>query len=112
MTVMDRRPERRLSQVHNFVAHEFMSVLAHVSNGSNRSSAIATRYGALLGSSFRGDRLSCILVHNFWTMEGPARAANASTTSHKDLALVGGLLLLFVTGGGLLASSTAGGKKT
>jgi len=43
--------------------------------------------------------LTCILVHNFWTMEGPARAANQANF-YKNLALIGGLLLIYVHGPG------------
>ena len=43
--------------------------------------------------------LTCILVHNFWTMEGPARAANQGNF-YKNLALIGGLLLIYVHGPG------------
>ena len=34
--------------------------------------------------------LTCILVHNFWAMEGPARAANQGHF-YKNLALIGAL---------------------
>jgi putative oxidoreductase len=43
--------------------------------------------------------LTCIFVHNFWSMEGPARAANQGNF-YKNLALIGGLLLLYVHGPG------------
>jgi putative oxidoreductase len=43
--------------------------------------------------------LTCILVHNFWSMEGPARAANQANF-YKNLALIGGLLLIYVQGPG------------
>lgn len=44
--------------------------------------------------------LTCILVHNFWTMEGPTRAANQGHF-YKNLALIGGLLLIYVHGPGI-----------
>lgn len=43
--------------------------------------------------------LTLLLVHTFWTMEGPARAANQAQF-YKNLALIGGLLLLIVQGPG------------
>jgi putative oxidoreductase len=43
--------------------------------------------------------LTCILVHNFWDMEGPARAANQGNF-YKNLVVIGALLLLFVHGPG------------
>jgi putative oxidoreductase len=43
--------------------------------------------------------LTCVLVHNFWTMEGPARAANQGHF-YKNLALIAGLLFLINHGAG------------
>ncbi len=43
--------------------------------------------------------LTLLLVHTFWTMEGPARAANQAHF-YKNLALIGGLLFLIVQGPG------------
>jgi putative oxidoreductase len=37
--------------------------------------------------------LTMIFAHNFWTMDGPPRAANMAHF-YKNLALIGGLLLL------------------
>jgi putative oxidoreductase len=39
------------------------------------------------------------LGHVFWTMEGPARAANMANF-YKNLAIIGGYLLLAIHGGG------------
>lgn len=39
------------------------------------------------------------IAHNFWTMEGPARAGNMGNF-YKNLALIGGLLLLMNSGPG------------
>ena len=55
--------------------------------------------------------LTCILVHNFWTMEGPARAANQGNF-YKNLALIGGLLLIYVQGPGTCSLEHRFGKKT
>ncbi len=46
--------------------------------------------------------LTIVFVHNFWTMEGPARAANQAHFL-KNLALIGGLLLLYTHGPGRLS---------
>ena len=43
--------------------------------------------------------LTCVLVHHFWDMEGPARAANQGNF-YKNLALIGALLLIYVNGPG------------
>lgn len=46
--------------------------------------------------------LTLFIAHNFWTMEGPARAANQGNF-YKNLALIGGLLLLYIHGAGRLS---------
>lgn len=46
--------------------------------------------------------LTLFVAHNFWTMEGPARAANQANF-YKNLALIGGLLLLYIHGAGRLS---------
>ena len=43
--------------------------------------------------------LTLIFVHNFWTMEGPARAANQAHF-YKNLAIIAGLLFLIISGPG------------
>lgn len=43
--------------------------------------------------------LTLFLAHNFWTMDGPARAANMAHF-YKNLAVLGGLLLLINAGPG------------
>lgn len=43
--------------------------------------------------------LTLLFAHTFWTMDGPARAANQAHF-YKNLALIGGLLLLFIHGPG------------
>ena len=46
--------------------------------------------------------LTLFLAHNFWTMEGPARAANQANF-YKNLVIIGGLLLLYIHGPGRLS---------
>lgn len=46
--------------------------------------------------------LTLIFAHNFWTMDGPARAANQGNF-YKNLALIGGLILLIVHGPGRMS---------
>jgi putative oxidoreductase len=46
--------------------------------------------------------LTEIFAHNFWTMDGPARAANMANF-YKNLALIGGLLMLWTYGSGQLS---------
>jgi putative oxidoreductase len=43
--------------------------------------------------------LTLVFVHTFWTMEGPARAANQAHF-YKNLALIGALLFLINAGAG------------
>ena len=43
--------------------------------------------------------LTAFLVHHFWDMEGPARAANQGHF-YKNLALIGALLLIYAHGPG------------
>lgn len=49
------------------------------------------------------------LAHEFWTMEGPARGANQANF-YKNLAIIGGYLLLAIHGGGRI--SIDGAQKT
>jgi putative oxidoreductase len=43
--------------------------------------------------------VATLLAHNYWDMTGPARRAN-ETAFWKNLAIVGGLLMLIATGAG------------
>jgi putative oxidoreductase len=43
--------------------------------------------------------LTLLFAHNFWTMEGPARAANQANF-YKNLVIIGALLLLIIHGPG------------
>ena len=58
---------------------------------------IGTRYGALLGLAFVV--IAFETAHRYW--EFPQAAQNLQyTLLGKDIAIAGGLLVLFVTGGG------------
>lgn len=59
-----------------------------------------TRWASLVLIAFV--TLTLFIAHNFWTMEGPARAANQAHF-YKNLALIGGLLLLYIHGAGRLS---------
>ncbi len=56
-----------------------------------------TRWTAVVLIAFVA--LTVVLVHNFWTMEGPARAANQAHF-YKNLAIIAALLLLVEIGPG------------
>ncbi len=56
-----------------------------------------TRWAAIVLIAFVV--LTMLFVHNFWTMDGPARAANQAHF-FKNLALIGGLLFLTSIGAG------------
>ncbi len=43
--------------------------------------------------------LTLFVAHNFWVMEGASRAANQANF-YKNLAIIGGLLLIYVHGAG------------
>jgi putative oxidoreductase len=56
-----------------------------------------TRWAAIVLIAFT--LVTLIFVHNFWVMEGAARAANQAHF-YKNLGLIGGLLFLIVFGAG------------
>jgi putative oxidoreductase len=56
-----------------------------------------TRWGAIALLLFTA--CTIIFAHNFWTMEGAARAAN-QVQALKNLAIMGGLLVFAVVGSG------------
>ncbi|MFZ0527564.1 MAG: DoxX family protein [Xanthobacteraceae bacterium] len=77
-----------------------MSVLAHVVEWIVVLSllfGIATRYGALLGFIFVV--IALVTAHRYWEFPEAAQTLQYVFLS-KDLAIAGGLLVLFVTGGG------------
>ena len=58
---------------------------------------LKTRWGAIALLLFTA--CTIIFAHNFWTMEGAARAAN-QVQALKNLAIMGGLLMFAVMGSG------------
>lgn len=56
-----------------------------------------TRWAAIVLIAFVA--LTLVFAHNFWTMDGPARAANQAHF-YKNLAIIGGLLFLISVGPG------------
>lgn len=55
---------------------------------------------------------TALIGHHFWTLEGPARAANA-INFYKNLSIIAGFLLLYVTGPGKYSlDAKLGGRTT
>ena len=100
MTVSTGGPAVAYLKSLNYPAPEFMSVLAHVVEWIVVVSLIlgvGARYGALLGLVFVV--IAFGTAHRYW--EFPEAAQNLQYTFlSKDLAIAGGLLMLFVTGAG------------
>jgi putative oxidoreductase len=100
MTVWTGGPAAAYLKSINYPAPDFMSVLAHVIEWIIVLSlilGIGTRYGALLGFVFVV--IAFATAHRYW--EFPEAAQNLQRVFlSKDLAIAGGLLVLFVTGAG------------
>lgn len=100
MTVSTGGPSAGYLKSINFVAPQFMSVLAHVVEWIvvvTLILGVATRYGALLGFAFVV--IALLTAHLFWEFPKAAQTLQYIFLS-KDLAIAGGLLVLFATGGG------------
>lgn len=100
MTVWTRGPAAAYLKSLNYPAPDFMSLLAHVVEWLVVISlilGIATRYGALLGLAFAV--IAFATAHRYWEFPAAAQTLQYVFLS-KDLAIAGGLLVLFVTGGG------------
>ena len=100
MTVWTGGPAAAYLKSLNYPAPDFMSVLAHVVEWLVVISlilGIATRYGALLGLAFVV--IAFATAHRYWEFPAAAQTLQYVFLS-KDLAIAGGLLVLFVTGGG------------
>ncbi len=100
MTVWGGGPSADYLKSINYVAPEFMSLLARVVEWIivvTLILGIGTRYGALLGFAFVV--IAFATAHRYW--EYPQAAQNLQFVFlSKDIGLAGGLLVLFVTGGG------------
>ena len=100
MTVWTGGPAAAYLKSLNYPSPDIMSTLAHVVEWLVVLSlvlGIATRYGALLGLIFV--IIAFATAHRYW--EFPEAAQNLQYVFlSKDLAIAGGLLLLFVTGAG------------
>jgi putative oxidoreductase len=107
MTVSTGGPAAAYLKSLNYPAPEFMSVLAHVVEWIVVLSlilGIGARYGALLGLVFVV--IAFATAHRYW--EFPEAAQNLQYTFlAKDVAIAGGLVLLFVTGAGRLSIDNA-----
>jgi putative oxidoreductase len=100
MTVWTGGPSAGYLKSINYVAPEFMSVLAHAVEWITIVMlilGIGTRYGALLGFAFVV--IAFVTAHRYWEFPHAAQTLQYIFLS-KDLAIAGGLLVLFVTGGG------------
>jgi putative oxidoreductase len=107
MTVSTGGPAAAYLKSLNYPAPDFMSTLAHVVEWIVVLSlifGIGARYGALLGLVFVV--IAFATAHRYW--EFPESAQNLQYTFlSKDLAIAGGLLLLFVTGAGRFSIDNA-----
>ncbi len=103
MTVSSGGPAAGYLTSLHYPSPGFMSVLAHVIEWIVVISlvfGIGTRYGALLGLAFVV--IAFVTAHRYW--EFPAAAQNLQRVFlSKDLAIAGGLLVLFVSGGGRIS---------
>jgi putative oxidoreductase len=100
MTVWTGGPAAAYLKSLNYPAPDFMSTLAHVIEWLVVLSlvfGIATRYGALLGLIFVV--IAFATAHRYWDFPEAAQNLQYALLS-KDLAIAGGLLLLFVAGAG------------
>jgi putative oxidoreductase len=100
MTVWTGGPAAAYLKSLNYPAPEYMSVLAHIVECIVVISlvfGIATRYGALLGFVFVVIALAT--AHRYWEFPEAARNLQYVFLS-KDLAIAGGLLVLFMAGPG------------
>jgi putative oxidoreductase len=107
MTVWTGGPASSYLKSLNYPAPDLMSVVAHVVEWIVVVSlvlGVAARYGALLGLAFVV--IAFVTAHRYW--EFPAAAQNLQYAFlSKDLAIAGGLLVLFVTGAGRLSIDNA-----
>ena len=100
MTVWTGGPAAAYLKSLNYPAPEFMSSLAHVVEWIvvvTLILGVGTRYGALLGLAFVV--IAFATAHRYWEFPQAAQTLQYVFLS-KDLAIAGGILVLFVSGGG------------
>jgi putative oxidoreductase len=100
MTVWGGGPSADYLKSLNYISPEIMSPLAHVVEWIIVVSlilGIGTRYGALLGFVFVV--IAFVTAHLYWEYPDAAQNLQRAFLS-KDIAIAGGLLVLFVTGAG------------
>ena len=103
MTVWSGGPSADYLKSLGYPAPAAMSTLAHVVEWIIVASllfGVGTRYGALLAIAFVV--IAFGTAHRYWEFPQAAQALQFTLLS-KDLAITGGLLLLFVTGAGRLS---------
>ncbi|MGZ5843281.1 MAG: DoxX family protein [Xanthobacteraceae bacterium] len=103
MTVWTGGPAAAYLKSLNYPSPDIMSQLAHVVEGIVAITLIlgvATRYGAALGAVFVV--IALLTAHLYWQFPEAAQGLQYVFLS-KDLAITGGLLVLFVTGAGSIS---------
>jgi putative oxidoreductase len=103
MTVWTGGPSAGYLKSLHYFSPDFMSVLAHVVEWIvvvTLVLGLATRYGALLGLAFVV--IALVTAHLYWQFPQAAQTLQYVFLS-KDLAIAGGLLVLFVSGGGRIS---------
>ena len=100
MTVWGGGPSVDYLKSINYIVPGFMSPFAHLIEWIvvvTLVLGVATRYGALLGFLFVV--IAFVTAHRYWDYPAAAQTLQFVFLS-KDIAIAGGLMVLFVTGGG------------
>jgi putative oxidoreductase len=100
MTVWTGGPAAAYLKSLNYIAPDFMSLLAHLAEWIiviTLVLGVATRIGALMAFVFVV--IALLTAHLYWQFPQAAQTLQYVFLS-KDLAIAGGALVLFVTGGG------------
>jgi len=111
MTVATGGPAAAYLKSLNYPAPEFMSTLAHIVEWIvivSLALGLGTRYGALLGFVFV--LIAFLTAHLYWQYPQQAQGLQWAFLS-KDLAITGGLLVIFATGGGRFSVDAMLAKK-
>lgn len=112
MTVTTGGPAAAYLKSLNYPSPDFMSTLAHIVEWIvvvTLIFGIATRYGALLGIAFVV--IAMLTAHLYWQFPQAAQNLQYIFLS-KDIAIAGGLLVLFVSGGGRFSIDNALASKS